>query len=113
MATDGDLLTRWCASSATYPQWLVVDLGGSHSLTEFDVVFYNGPPTMAYGFSFYTSLDGTHWTILCDRSTNTKPGTATKAISPAKTARYVRVTITGTSLSGTPASIYEVRVSGT
>jgi hypothetical protein len=113
MATDGDLLTRWSAAGTTYPQSLVVDLGAAHSLTEFDVVFYSGPPAVAYGYSLSTSLDGTHWSILCDRSTNTKSGTGTKAISPAKSARYVRVTMTRTTLIGTPASVCEVRVFGT
>jgi hypothetical protein len=113
MATDGDLLTRWCAAGATYPQSLVVDLGATHNLTEFDVVFYSGPPAVAYGYSLSTSLDGTHWNMLANRSTNTKAGTGTKAISPAKTARYVRVTMTRTTLTGTPASVYEVRVFGT
>jgi hypothetical protein len=113
VATDGDLSTRWAAADGSYPQWLVLDLGAAHALTEFDVVFYGGPPTAAYGYSLYTSLDGTRWTILADRSTNTKAGTGTKAISPAKTARYVRVTLSATTVPGTPASIYEVRVFGT
>jgi hexosaminidase len=106
-ATDGDLSTRWCARDGTNGQWLMVDLGAAYSLTETQVTWESGG---VWQYKIETSLDGTQWTVVVDKTTNDKNG-PTYNNKFQKQARYVRITST-TNQSGHWASIYDFEVFG-
>ena len=104
---DGNLSTRWSASGSTFPQWWRVDLGASHALTKATINWYNGA-SRAYKYKIEVSSDGTTYTTAVDKTGNTTNGDTTDTFSA--TARYVRITVTGSS-SGW-ASFYECTVYG-
>jgi hypothetical protein len=97
---DGDLSTRWTASSSSYPQWWRVDLGSSKPITRAVTYWYN-PDSRIYYYKIETSNDGTNYTLLVDKTGNTVAGTTTDTF--AATARYVRITVTGCSATGNAA----------
>jgi len=104
---DGSLSTRWSASGSTFPQWWRVDLGASHTLTKTTINWYNGS-TRAYKYKIEVSSDGNTYTTAVDKTGNTTIGDTSDTFSA--TARYVRITVTGSS-SGW-ASFYECQVYG-
>jgi hypothetical protein len=104
---DGDTSTRWGASSSAYPQWWRVDLGASHALTRMDITWLNGS-SRSYKYKIEVSTDGTTYTTVVDQSGRTANGNTSDSFTA--TARYVRVTVTGSS-SGW-ASAYEFKVYG-
>lgn len=104
---DGLPSTRWAASSKRYPQWWMVDLGGSTTVTGVRMDWYSGS-RRAYRYRIETSLDGVNFTTAADRSGNLTKGVTTDAMSI--TARYVRVHVLGSSASGAWASTNEVTV---
>jgi hypothetical protein len=106
---DGSATTRWAAGANTFPQTWTVDLGSAASVTQVKVLWYGGA-TRSYKYQLQTSTDGVTFTTALDRSANTVTGTTTDAVSVA--ARYVRVRVTGVSLCGAWASLYEVTVTG-
>ena len=108
---DGNTGTRWCASSATMPQWWKVDLGASKTIGEVEIMFQaTGSSGNCYNFTVETSADNNTWTTGVDKSTNTNTA-QTQAYSFNATARYVRITIK--KAPGTNwASLYEFRVFG-
>jgi hypothetical protein len=83
-AVDGDTGTRWSSAFAD-PQWLEVDLGASHSISQ---VVLNWEAAYATGFAIQTSADGSNWTTVYSTTTGTG-GTQTLPVSG--TGRYVRV----------------------
>jgi PKD repeat protein/Leucine-rich repeat (LRR) protein len=107
-AVDGNTSTRWCASSGSAPQWLMVDLGGSYSISRTEVMW---EMTAAYKYKIETSSDNSTWTQRVDRTANTT-SQQTFIDNFSVTARYVRITATGLP-SGSWASIFEFRVFGT
>jgi hypothetical protein len=104
---DGSLSTRWTASSATYPQWWRVDLGASHSLTQAVTNWYNSS-TRSYKYKIEVSSDDVTYTTIVDQTGRTANGDSTDNFSA--TARYVRITVTGSSAGW--ASFYEFKVYG-
>jgi hypothetical protein len=66
-ATDGDDSTRWCASNASVPQWLQVDLGKPQDLGGCEVVWEADPAS--YTYTIKGSADATRWTTLVDSTT--------------------------------------------
>ena len=110
---DGNTGTRWCASSATMPQWWKVDLGASKTIGEIEGMFeVAGSSGNYYLFKVETSADNTNWTTGVDKSTNTNTAqTQAYSFNAPVTARYVRITIN--KAPGTHwASFYEFRVFG-
>ncbi|WP_435172458.1 discoidin domain-containing protein [Actinacidiphila sp. bgisy145] len=83
-AVDGDPGTRW-SSAAADPQWLQVDLGASHSLTQ---VVLNWETAYGTSYQIQTSQDGTDWTDVYSTTSGTG-GVQTLAVSG--TGRYVRM----------------------
>jgi hypothetical protein len=110
-AKDNSTTTRWAASSGTMPQWWKVDLGGSKTLSEVEIMFERtGTSGDCNDFKVETSPDNTTWTVRVDKSANTNTA-QTQAYTCSATARYVRITISDA--PGTYyASIYEFRVFG-
>jgi hypothetical protein len=90
-AGDTHTSTYWCASTATLPQWLKVDLGGPSLVTGFEQNFKDFD---TYRFKVEGSLDNINWTMLLDRSVTGVAGQTFKQ-SVSGTYRYVRLTILG------------------
>jgi hypothetical protein len=105
---DGNTTNRWSASP--YPQWIQLDLGYTHTISKSELVPYNG---RAYQYYVEVSVNGTEYTKLIDRTSNTTEGTIiTDTFNPTP-ARYVKLTITDCyNYDGGWASISELRVFG-
>ena len=83
-AVDGDAGTRW-SSGFSDPQWLQVDLGATHTLSQ---VKLNWESAYATAFQIQTSTDGSTWTTAY--STTTGAG-GDQTIPLSGSARYVRM----------------------
>ena len=108
-ANDGSLSTRWSASSSSYPQWWRVDLGASDTVTNVVINWYNSS-SRSYKYKIEVSTNDTNYTTAVDKTGNTTKGDTSDTFTA--TARYVRITVTGTSASGGYASFYEGVVRG-
>jgi hypothetical protein len=84
LATDGNTGTRW-SSAFSDPQWLQVDLGGTHSINK---VVLNWEAAYGKAFQLQTSNDGTNWTSVYGTTTGTG-GVQTLTVSGS--GRYVRM----------------------
>jgi hypothetical protein len=83
-AVDGNLGTRW-SSAFSDPQWLQVDLGATHTISQ---VVLNWETAAGKAFTIQTSNDGTTWTNVYSTTTGTG-GNQTLAVSGS--GRYVRI----------------------
>ncbi len=83
-AVDGNLGTRW-SSQFSDPQWLEVDLGATHTISQ---VVLNWETAYATAYQIQTSNDGTNWTTIYSTTTGTG-GVQTLAVSGS--GRYVRM----------------------
>ncbi|MEY9965689.1 beta-glucanase (GH16 family) [Streptacidiphilus sp. MAP12-16] len=83
-AVDGNTGTRW-SSGFSDPQWLQVDLGASHTISQ---VVLNWEAAYATAFQIQTSTDGSTWTTVYSTTSGTG-GTQTLAVSGS--GRYVRM----------------------
>ncbi len=104
-AVDGNAGTRW-SSGFSDPQWLQVDLGASHSLSQ---VVLNWETAYGTAFQIQTSADGTNWTTAYSTTTATG-GNQTIPISGS--GRYVRMYGTARSTQY-GYSLWEFQVYGT
>jgi hypothetical protein len=111
-ANDDNTTTRWAASSGTFPQWLKIDLGSSHTLSEVEMMFaFAGTSGDCYDFTVETSSDNTNWTTRVNQNPNPNTAQTQRYGFSTVAARYVRITIKGA--PGTNrASLYEFRVFG-
>ncbi len=83
-AVDGDQGTRW-SSGFSDPQWLQVDLGASHTISQ---AVLDWEPAYATAYQIQTSADGANWTTAYSTTTSTG-GVQTVPLSAS--GRYVRV----------------------
>lgn len=104
-ATDGNLTTRW-SSAFSDPQWLQVDLGAAHAISQVTIVWENAYAT---AFQIQTSSDGTTWTTIYSTTTGTG---GTRTIPVSGDGRYVRMYGT-TRATQYGYSIFEFQVFGT
>ncbi len=94
-ATDGDLQTRWCASSESPDQWFQVDLGEEKPL-KFVMFEFEGE-AKNYGYEIKTSSDEKTWTTLVKQGSSDEPqwGGPRSALHDAEgKGRYVRLEFT-------------------
>ncbi|QRN96399.1 discoidin domain-containing protein [Archangium violaceum] len=103
-AIDGSLSTRW--SSDGRGQWIQGDLGAVKSLSALDIAWYNGN-VRASNFTIGVSSDGSTFTTVFSGTSSGKTASAERYTFPAKSARYVRVTVNGNTVN-TWASISEL-----
>ncbi|WP_327290273.1 galactose-binding domain-containing protein [Streptomyces sp. NBC_01198] len=104
-AVDGNTGTRW-SSAFSDPQWLQVDLGASHSISQ---VVLNWEAAAGKAYQIQTSSDGANWTTVYSTTTSTG-GVQTLPVTG--TGRYVRVNGTArTTQYG--YSLWEFQVYGT
>ena len=107
-ATDVDsLLTRWAPNSGNFPQWWQVDLGSNQPVNKV-VIQWFGDGERSYQYRIDGSTEGTRFNTLVDRTQNTTLGATTDLLSGS--ARYVRVTVTGSSQGW--AGFYDVQIYG-
>ncbi|MFF0465378.1 discoidin domain-containing protein [Streptomyces mexicanus] len=108
-AVDGDLSTRWAQGlGLPDPSWLQVDLGKDTSVSAVVTTFEK---TGGYTYRLEYSTDGTAWSLFEDHTTqNTVTATNYSFADKPVTARYLRLTITGSSWNG--GSVYELQAYG-
>jgi hypothetical protein len=94
---DGSLTSEFCPASGTFPDWWMVDLGTVYALVETDINFEH--PNSRYQYKVEASTDGASWTTTVDVSNNSTRigGTMTDATNVR--ARYVRLSISGSSVA--------------
>jgi fibronectin type 3 domain-containing protein len=104
-ATDGNPNTRWSSAFAD-PQWIQVDLGGTHTVRQVTLVWQN---SRAVAYQVQVSPDAATWTTIY--STTTAPG-GTETLDVTGTGRYLRVY--GTQRATQYGySLWQLRVAGT
>ncbi|MFZ0827443.1 MAG: discoidin domain-containing protein [Verrucomicrobiia bacterium] len=104
---DGNNATRWCASNGELPQWWEVDLGGTATITNTQILWEHD---VRYQYAIEVSPDHTKWTVVADRTANVTP-TEVNSDDFSGRGRYVRIVITRLP-EGIWASFYEFRVFG-
>ena len=77
LAFDEDIKTYWAAKDGKPGQWLSVDLGGPKNVSAIQVNYaddeaslYGKATNIHHRYKIYDSLDGEHWNLLVDKSTN-------------------------------------------
>jgi hypothetical protein len=119
LATDCDTSTRWCVADQNPGHYWTLDLGASHALFRFEIMWEYPFQALGgiYDYTVSISDDDATYSIVIDQSANTET-TQTQGVDfPSGTsARYVRLTVVGlpapTAAGTTWASAYEIRVLG-
>ncbi|MDB6122952.1 MAG: Coagulation factor 5/8 type domain protein [Pedosphaera sp.] len=106
---DGSLSTRWAANDPQYPHWWRVDLGTNCNLSSVTINWF-GTGGRSYQYKIEVSTNDINYVMAVDQSGNTSTANTTNTFSA--TARYVRITVTGTSQVNGNASFYECLVYG-
>lgn len=107
-ALDGDLQTRWCASSIALPQWWRVDLTAPRSITGLEIRWEQ--ERSGYGYIVEGSADGATWFQISDQRKNSTRGLHRLSF-PAVTVRHLRLAISHLP-QGRWASICEIKAIG-
>ncbi|WP_218158153.1 discoidin domain-containing protein [Stigmatella aurantiaca] len=106
-ATDSNPATYWCATSASMPQWMIIDLGGLSAVRRVEQTFVD---VDTYQFKVEGSVDQSAWTLLLDKTAGATGQTWGQAVTG--NYRYLRLTVLS-SAAGHWASSQEFRVFGT
>jgi hypothetical protein len=105
-AIDGNIATRWSTGGAQVPgQWFQVGMGSAQTFFQIILDQENSTGDYPLGYQVNVSSDGINWGSPVATGSGSS-GAATIITFPTQTARYVRVTQTG-STTGTYWSIYE------
>ena len=86
-AVDGNTSTRW-SSAYSDPQWIEVDLGANHAISEIDL---NWEAACGKNYQIQTSNDGVNWTTRTTVTGNTTSGLLKYPYATQPSARYVRM----------------------
>jgi len=109
-AMDDDNGTLWKAASSNMPQSLTVNLGKTQQvkrvMTQFEY------PTYYYQYKLEVSTDSVRWTLFCDKTTNRRCGSPMIDDNDVS-AKYVRLTVTGTEKSGVIPAVWNMKVYNT
>lgn len=106
---DGSLGTRWAANGPVYPSWWRVDLGTNCHVSSVTIDWF-GVPGRSFQYTIDVSTNDVDYTTVVNQTGNTLKANTTDDFTA--TARYVRVTVTGSSQSGGYPSFYECQVYG-
>jgi hypothetical protein len=107
---DGSTTSRWAGSTATYPQWVEIDLGAEYSLNKFQMKPYSNRD---YRYIIEVKPNGGTYATVADRSTNTESA-AVLVDNVSAHGRFVRVTFTGAATYiGGWVTLYEIEAFGT
>ena len=110
-AVDGSTFPddRW--SALGFPQSLTIDLENTYDIDLVELLPYQN---RAYQYTVESSIDGTSFTPLLDRSNNTTEGNLFTDAVPLTQARYLRLSVSGAhNYSGDWTSIIEFRAFST
>jgi hypothetical protein len=119
-AFDEDIQTLWSARTGDSGEWLQADLGAVSEIRALQVNFgeqastaRSRATTESSRYVVESSIDGSHWSMLVDRSRSTRdaPHAYVELEAPAS-ARYVRITNVQAAAGGT-FSVRDLRVFGT
>ncbi|MEI6783357.1 MAG: discoidin domain-containing protein [Verrucomicrobiota bacterium] len=91
LAMDGDPATRWCATSGSPDQWLMLDLGMARDLGSIAIRW---EAAAAYRFAVEGSQDGQQWQMLADKTQNSDTAQP-MTVALSGQVRFVRVRTTG------------------
>ncbi len=105
-AVDGLAITRWAASSGSYPNWLRVDLGSVCEISRVNINWFD-PENRSYKYKIETSNDDVNYEVVVDQTERVEIGNSSDPVDVS--ARYLRVTVTGG--QGSP-SFSELQVFG-
>lgn len=106
-AVDDNNGTQWKAASSKLPQSLTVDLGKMQDIKRISTEFEY--PTFYYQYKLEVSADGKKWTLFSDKTTNRRAGCPLLDDNN-MSARYVRLTITGTEKTGVLPAVWNLKV---
>jgi fibronectin type 3 domain-containing protein len=110
-AIDGDSATRWSTDAFQTPgQWFQVDMGASKTIFKIVMDTTASPNDYPRSYQVNLSNDGVNWGSPV--ATGAGSSAVTTITFTAQTARYIRITQTG-SAGGNYWSIYEFNVYGT
>jgi hypothetical protein len=105
-AIDGNIATRWSTGGAqSLGQWFQVDMGSAQTFFQIILDQENSTSDYPRGYQVNVSSDGINWGSPVATGSGSS-GAATIITFPTQTARYIRVTQTG-STTGNYWSIYE------
>ena len=110
-AFDGDMKTRWCASSAkAFPATLSVDLGSVKDIAKIDTYFEQ---SSEWKYTLFVSVDGKEW-VRFGSNPSDVPKQKNYTNENELQGRYVKLEITGAGLDANKnpcwASVYELEV---
>jgi len=93
---DGDVSSRWSSGEVQSPgQWIAVDLGAETAFSRVQLASPSAPDDYARAYTIETSADGIDWTQAASGEGTSNGIDA--AFDASRTARYIRVTQTGSS----------------
>ena len=95
LAFDDNNATHWHAATKTFPSWVQVDLGQNYTVGRAETSFEY--PWAWYAYRIEYSLNGTTWTTYADKTANRNAGCPLIDYLTIS-ARYFRLTITGSQL---------------
>lgn len=106
-ANDGNVSTGWLANDSATGHWWAVDFGTNINITGGTQITW---PSSGGGYKYKTetSVDGIHWTMKSDKTTNSDTAQTQNDLFY-DVARYLRLTLTGAP-AGAPAGIRDVKV---
>lgn len=105
---DGNSSTRWSAEG--YPNYAVIDLSAPKNITRIEVEPIEERP---YQYRIEASLDGINYTQIVDRTDNiTSAEFYSDDIEPVVSARFIKITVTGSASNNAWISISELRIFG-
>lgn len=105
---DGNTNTRWSAEG--YPNYVVVDLGEPRAVSRAEI---EPLESRAYQYKIEASLDGNNYFLLAENEDNTAQTSIIYEEFSQVSARFVKLTVTGSGTNNTWISINEFRVFGT
>ncbi|MDR1737479.1 MAG: discoidin domain-containing protein [Candidatus Symbiothrix sp.] len=111
-AVDGDATTRWAAPNGN-ANYIYVNLGKDYIINKVAVQWYDNAATpRAYKYTVQTRKNGlADFTTIIDHSDNTQSGYISDTL-PDVTARFVKIDVTGATISTAYPSIYEIQING-
>lgn len=107
LAVDDNNGTMWKAASCKLPQSLVIDLGKQQAIKRICTQFEY--PTFYYQYKLEVSSDSVSWNLYADRTINKTSGSPMMDDGDG-TARFVRITVTGTEKAGMFPAIWNLKV---
>ncbi len=107
-AIDGSGETRWCADGDAYPQWLQMEFEQPHVFSEITIDWESRQA--AYQYLIESSIDGSAWVTLLDKSKNASGKQDADALADQPPAKFLRVTGLGSNAGW--CSLWEVKLKG-